>query len=162
MWQAWDSKHTWSLVTLSFLVQNVETVNRVTSDQCTLMWILWMLIAQMPHRICFAIQCLQSNGKNGNLAPRNDVSLQVSTWTSIVSVAFDCYRFTVNSVQFCIYLQQFGKDLVCVKHALWQTSTASCSIPWRPSTQDSKPVYREATATIHFPHHCAEGWIEKR
>ena len=60
-----------------------------------------MLIAQMPHRICFAIQCLQSNGKNGNLAPRNDVSLQVSTWTSIVSVAFDCYRFTVNSVQFC-------------------------------------------------------------
>ena len=118
-----------------------------------------MLIAQMPHRICFAIQCLQSNGKNGNLAPRNDVSLQVSTWTSIVSVAFDCYRFTVNSV---LYLQQFGKDLVCVKHALWQTSTASCSIPWRPSTQDSKPVYREATATIHFPHHCAEGWIEKK
>ena len=35
MWQAWDSKHTWSLVTLFFLVQNVETVNRVTSDQCT-------------------------------------------------------------------------------------------------------------------------------
>ena len=30
----WDSKHTWSLVTLSFLLQNVETVNRVTSDQC--------------------------------------------------------------------------------------------------------------------------------
>ena len=30
-----DSKHTWSLVTLSFLLQNIETVNRVTSDQCT-------------------------------------------------------------------------------------------------------------------------------
>ena len=32
-----DSKHTWSLVTLSILVQNVETVNRVTSDQCTVL-----------------------------------------------------------------------------------------------------------------------------
>ena len=34
--QVWDSKHTWSLVTLSFLLQTVETVNRVTSDQCPL------------------------------------------------------------------------------------------------------------------------------
>ena len=30
----WDFEHTWSLVTLSFLLQNVETVIRVTSDQC--------------------------------------------------------------------------------------------------------------------------------
>ena len=34
MWQVWDFEHTWSLVTLSFLLQNVETVIRVTSDQC--------------------------------------------------------------------------------------------------------------------------------
>ena len=34
VWQVWDFEHTWSLVTLSFLLQNVETVIRVTSDQC--------------------------------------------------------------------------------------------------------------------------------
>jgi len=77
----------------------------------------------------------------------------------LLLIATGSQSILYNSV---LYLQQFGKDLVCVKHALWQTSTASCSIPWRPSTQDSKPVYREATATIHFPHHCAEGWIEKK
>ena len=38
---SWDSKHTWSLATLFFMVQNVETMNRITSDQCTFIGCVW-------------------------------------------------------------------------------------------------------------------------
>ena len=52
MWQAWDSKHTWSLVTLFLLVQNVETVNRVTSDQCTHLTSFRDTPAAFLHQLC--------------------------------------------------------------------------------------------------------------